>query len=225
MSLRGGSLDIDNIGPGRLVIAGASRRVEVRTPAAAHNDFNGDGRSDILWRHNEAGRPTGSARPMAASSDNRERSYQVPGTNWQVAGTGDFNGDGRDDILWRHDNGRLTDWLGPATAASPTMRQCADSVPTKLAGRRHRRLQRRRPRRHPLAHTTTASSTNWLGQANGGFATMRQWSDRVPTSWHIAGTGDFNGDGRDDILWRNDNGDDQLARPGQRRVRRQCANA
>jgi FG-GAP repeat protein len=28
----------------------------------------------------------------------------------------------------------------------------------------------------------------------------------VTSSWHIAGTGDFDGNGRDDILWRNDNG-------------------
>ena len=25
----------------------------------------------------------------------------------------------------------------------------------------------------------------------------------VPTSWHIAGTGDFNGDGKPDIIWEN----------------------
>jgi hypothetical protein len=28
----------------------------------------------------------------------------------------------------------------------------------------------------------------------------------APSDWHIAGTGDFNGDGKTDILWRNDNG-------------------
>ena len=29
----------------------------------------------------------------------------------------------------------------------------------------------------------------------------------VPSAWSIAGTGDFNGNGKDDILWRNSNGD------------------
>ena len=37
------------------------------------------------------------------------------GTDWKVADTGDFNGDGRIDILWRNDNGALTDWLGTAS--------------------------------------------------------------------------------------------------------------
>ena len=32
--------------------------------------------------------------------------------NWHVAGIGDYNGDGRADILWRSDDGQLSDWLG-----------------------------------------------------------------------------------------------------------------
>ena len=38
-------------------------------------------------------------------------------TSWQVDGIGDFNGDGRDDILLRHDSGTLTDWLGTANGS------------------------------------------------------------------------------------------------------------
>jgi hypothetical protein len=28
--------------------------------------------------------------------------YSVADTNWEIVGTGDFNGDGKTDILWRH---------------------------------------------------------------------------------------------------------------------------
>jgi hypothetical protein len=39
---------------------------------------------------------------------------QVP-LDWTVAGTGDFNGDGRDDIAWRNqDTGSVSNWLGQA---------------------------------------------------------------------------------------------------------------
>jgi hypothetical protein len=32
----------------------------------------------------------------------------------------------------------------------------------------------------------------------------------VPTSWTVAVTGDFNGDGMSDILWRNTDGDTSI---------------
>ena len=34
------------------------------------------------------------------------------GTDWHAIGAGDFNGDGRDDVLWRNDNGTVREWLG-----------------------------------------------------------------------------------------------------------------
>ena len=38
----------------------------------------------------------------------------LTGPEWHVVGTGDFNGDGLDDILWQNDNGTVRDWLGQA---------------------------------------------------------------------------------------------------------------
>jgi hypothetical protein len=39
------------------------------------------------------------------------------GTDWSVAGVGDFSGDGRSDILLRNNDGTITDWLGQASGA------------------------------------------------------------------------------------------------------------
>ena len=69
-------------------------------------DFNGDGKSDILWR-NDNGQIVCLAdeRFAAPSASVCRRS----GNDWHIVGTGDFNGDGNDDILWRNDSGFVVD--------------------------------------------------------------------------------------------------------------------
>ena len=42
------------------------------------------------------------------------RPPEIIPTYWTVVGTGDFNGDNRDDIIWRRDDGAFTEWLGQA---------------------------------------------------------------------------------------------------------------
>src|SRR5262249_26043566 len=66
---------------------------------AVNRDFNGDSRSDILWRHSSGlvyqwllngTSVTGTGSPGSVSLE------------WAIVGVGDFNGDGKADILWRH---------------------------------------------------------------------------------------------------------------------------
>jgi hypothetical protein len=40
-----------------------------------------------------------------------------PGPNWQVKGSGDFNGDGKSDILWQGSDGTPAIWLMDGTHA------------------------------------------------------------------------------------------------------------
>jgi hypothetical protein len=50
-------------------------------------------------------------------------------------------------------------------------------------------------------------TSDWLGQADGGFVPNNSSFALNPGSaWHVAQIGDFNGDKIDDILWRNGNG-------------------
>lgn len=77
---------------------------------AAIADFDGNGRDDFLWR-NDNGQTL--IWEMAADGTTIEfsaaTSSQV-GNDWQIVGTGDFNLDGRDDILWQHSSGTIASW-------------------------------------------------------------------------------------------------------------------
>ncbi|WP_354114716.1 VCBS repeat-containing protein [Bradyrhizobium sp. RT3a] len=73
---------------------------------AGVNDFNGDGTSDMLWRHDN-GRlavwTMGSAGGNQILAGNGIASS--PDKSWHVADTRNYNGDGTADILWQNGNG------------------------------------------------------------------------------------------------------------------------
>ena len=171
------------------------------------NDFNGDGRSDILWRNVDGQLSNWLGNPNGGFTPNNANAAAVVPTAWKVAGTGDFNGDGRDDILWRNVDGQMSNWLGTANGGfAPNNANAAAVVPTSwhIVGTGDFNGD---GRDDILWRNTDGTVSNWLGTAVGGFTPNDANAARfVPTAWHVVGTGDFNGDGRDDILWRNDNG-------------------
>lgn len=171
-------------------------------------DFDGDTNDDILWR-SDTGLLTywfGAPANNIGFTHNDTATVFVP-TDWKVASVGDFNDDGRSDILWRQDSGQLTVWLG---AANGTFVDNSANASTFVAsdwnvvgtgdfnGDGCEDI---------LWRQSGGQLTDWLGTAAGGFTQNSvNFSQLVTTDWHVASIGDFNGDHRDDILWRNDNG-------------------
>jgi Ca2+-binding RTX toxin-like protein len=174
---------------------------------SVRNDFNGDGRADILWRNVSGQLSQWLGIANGGFNGNGGVVNQTVGNDWKIAGTADFNGDGRADILWRNDNGQLSQWLGTAnggfTGNGGVVNQ---SVPVewKIAGTADFNGD---GRADILWRNVNGQLSQWLGTANGGFSGNGGIVNQsVPVDWKIAGTSDFNGDGRADILWRNDNG-------------------
>jgi hypothetical protein len=193
----------------------ASTSVATSWNIAGVGDFNGDGRDDIVWRNENGTMTNWLGTASGAFADNSTNASVTVGTIWHIAGTGDFNGDGRDDILWRNDLGEMTNWLGQADGSFVNNPNASTTVATSwyIAGTgdfngdgRDDILWR---------NDVTGDMTNWLGQANGGFVNNPNASTFVSLSWNIYGTGDFNGDGRDDILWRHDDTGDMTNWLGQ----------
>ena len=188
-------------------LANLLRNVSADWHVAGTADFNGDGRVDILWR-NDDGRVTdwlGNAN--GSFSDNVSNILRPVDTGWQIAGTGDFNGDGHGDILWRSSDGWYTDWLGTAAGgfsdnlgsflrnADPSW-QVAGTGDFNGDGITD-----------ILWRNSSGWLTDWLGTASGGFVdNVQNFLRNVNSSWTVEGTGDFNGDGLTDILWRSTDG-------------------
>jgi hypothetical protein len=76
-------------------------------------DMNGDGTPDLVWQHASSG---ALAAWMMNGTTVVDRVSVDPGViadvNWKVVSTGDFNGDGKTDLLWKHmTSGYLIVWM------------------------------------------------------------------------------------------------------------------
>ena len=127
-------------------------------------------------------------------------------TNWGVAATGDFNGDGRDDILWRETCGQLTDWLGTPTGGFAQSGAFSQFVATNWTVAATGDFNGDGIDDILWRDSNTGQLTDWLARPPAALLRNANISQLVSTTWHVASIGDFNGDGRDDILWRNDSG-------------------
>ena len=185
--------------------ANAAANVATSWHVAATGDFDGDGNDDILWRHDSGLITDWLGEDDGGFADNFANAAANVATSWQVVGTGDFDGDGKDDILWRHDSGLVTDWLGEDDGGfAANFANAAANVATSwhVAGTGDFDGD---GNDDILWRHDSGLITDWLGEDDGGFAdNFANAAANVATSWHVVGTGDFNGDGRDDILWRHD---------------------
>jgi Cysteine-rich secretory protein family/FG-GAP-like repeat len=116
------------------------------------------------------------------------------------AATGDFNGDGMSDILWRNNaNGHAMIWLmdgatkiGSGNIAGPGSAWSIQGVGSFSAGPDADIVWR---------NSTTGQVLVWLmnGAAKSSSATIGS----LGSDWSIQGIGDFDGNGTSDILWRS----------------------
>jgi hypothetical protein len=190
-------------------IANAENRVDAAWQVAGVGDFNGDGREDILWRNTQSGDVTNWLGQSTGSfAGNTQFAYNNASLAWQIVGVGDFNRDGRDDILWRSNDGIITNWLGNANGGfTGNIANAENRVDAAwqvagigdFNGDGYDDVLWR--------NTQSGDVTDWLAYNNGSFAGNTQYAyNNANLAWQIVEVGDYNGDGRDDILWRSSDG-------------------
>lgn len=184
--------------------------VEALAPQSANRlafDIDNNGQSDLLLRNTSTGKFITWLMKGATILKSQGLGQPISIT-WRVAGLGDINGDGRDDILLQHTNGALSfleragtnlvnggmvDSGGAITASWKVV----DVVDLNRDGISDL-----------LARHSDGTLAIWFRQG----ATVATTTPTIltgpppPLNWRIAGTGDFNGDGRPDILWQSPEG-------------------
>ena len=165
-------------------------------------DFDGDGRSDVLWRNAATGENY--VYFMNGKTIAREGFFDsVPDQSWKIVGVGDFNGDGRSDILWRNSStGENYVYLmsGLSIASGGYLPTVADQN-WQIAGVGDFNGDRKTD----ILWRNASSGENYIYPMNGLAILSTQ--GYIPTvadkNWQVVAVADFNGDGTADIFWRN----------------------
>jgi photosystem II stability/assembly factor-like uncharacterized protein len=162
------------------------------------SDFDGDYKSDILWRNSNGQVAIWLMNGMAPSSG---AVIATVGNEWKIAASGDFDGDGKSDIVWRNSNGQVAIWLMNGMAQKSGAVVATVGNEWTIAGTGDFDGD---GKSDILWRSSTGQVAIWLmnGMAQKSGAVIAT----VGTDWKVAATGDFDGDGKSDLLWRNSNG-------------------
>jgi hypothetical protein len=130
-----------------------------------------------------------------------ENALGVVPLNWQIVGSGDFDGDRDADILWRHDGGLPVIWE-MQDGAFVTNHNLPDVPNTyQVAG---------------TGDFDGDGDADILWRHGGGLPVIWEMEDAAfvvnhnlpwaETAWHVTAAADFDDDGDADILWRHSGG-------------------
>ena len=215
-------------GPAAISGSGVVEQLSTNWQVAGVGDFTGSGVSDILYRYENA---SNASDPLNGETyidmmngaqinwtTSGFTSAQETNLNWSVVGVADFTGSGEADVLWRYDdaansadplNGALYEWgmNGTTVASAGLISAQPGSADWTVVGTGDFNgdgtadiLLRYEDSTHsadPLNGLTYVDFMNGTTVVGGA---PTSW--RIDNSWQVAGIGDYNGDGKADILWR-----------------------
>ena len=173
-------------------------------PAGGHarNDFNGDGRSDVLWRNMSSGANAAYLMNGSSIASAGLVNFEID-FNYKIAGTGDFNGDGRFDVFWRNEvNGANVIYLMNGLTISSIQLVNFEVDPNyKIVGTGDFDGDGNAD----VLWRNFANGANVIYFMNGAsVSAISLVNFEVDMNYKVVGTGDYDGDGKTDIFWRNE---------------------
>ena len=166
--------------------------------AGAHNDINGDGKSDLLWYNPTSHQMTYWL--MNGATTTSWQALNVPAGYTPIA-TGDFNRGGYADILWTDAGGNVYMWLNNGNGAFTSSLVTQAMTGWQVVGA----VDINNDGRTDLIwyNSATGQMTYWL---MNGATRIRWWSIQTNPGLKLLATGDFDGSGYGDIIWVNGSG-------------------
>ncbi|MBW4697029.1 MAG: VCBS repeat-containing protein [Aphanocapsa lilacina HA4352-LM1] len=177
---------------------------------AATGDFNADGNVDIVWRNNlvqPGNTQQGLNSVWLMDGTNFVSSVSltaVSDSNWRIRGAGDFNGDGSPDIVWRNfATGANVLWLMNGVTLDSTVSLPAVGLDWIIYGSGGADYDNNGTPDIVWRNTKTGANSIWLmdGPAYSASASLPAVTPNV--GWEPNAFGDYSGDGKPDIIWRN----------------------
>jgi len=174
----------------------------VAAATASKADFSNDFKADIVWQRDDGYLSVWNMNGTTAmSASPLNPSFIDPA--WRIAATGDFNGDGKADLVWQHTSGLLWIWYmnGPNAVGSTVPNPAQVDASWRIVGAGDFNGDGK-------ADLLLQHTDGWLAVFYMDGATMI-WSEflnpaRVAGSdWRVVGVGDFNGDGKPDLVWQH----------------------
>jgi hypothetical protein len=175
--------------------------------SSVKSDFNADGKPDLIWQNTTTGQVYYWLMDgLALSSSGYLYNGNPVGLQWQIAGVGDMNSDGKPDLIWRNTStGTIYYWLMNGLNIS-TSGYLYDGNSVGLEWQVAGVGDMNADGKPDLIWRNISTGTiyYWLMDGlNLSSSGYLYGGNPVGLEWQVAGIADMNSDGKPDLIWRN----------------------